>query len=73
LLVATGLLGIFVFCALIQGVLAGRPLELVKRMAFDTPSRRRRHPLHRRFAQVGIDLVDAMSDGIWQLTRDPRR
>ena len=68
--VATGLLGIFVFCALIQGVLAGRPLELVKRMAFDTPAAVAGILFTAGFAQVGIDLVDAMSDGIWQLTRD---
>lgn len=68
--VATGLLAIFVFCALIQGVLAGRPLELVKRMAFDTPAAVAGILFTVGFAQVGIDLVDAMSDGIWQLTRD---
>lgn len=68
-LAATGLLGIFVFCALIQGVLAGRPLELVKRMVFDTPVAIAGILLTVSFTQVGIDLVDSMSDGIWQLTR----
>ena len=68
-MVATGLLAIFVFCALIQGVLAGRPLELVKRMAFDTPVAIVGILFTLAFTQVGVDLVDAMSDGIWQLTR----
>ena len=68
-MVATGLLAIFVFCALIQGVLAGRPLELVKRMAFDTPVAVVGILFTLAFTQVGVDLVDAMSDGIWQLTR----
>ncbi|MGE3326662.1 MAG: hypothetical protein AB7N61_14785 [Acidimicrobiia bacterium] len=67
--VATGLLAIFVFCALIQGVLAGRPLELVKRMAFDTPAAVAGILLTASFTQVAIDLVDAMSDGIWSATR----
>ncbi len=66
---ATGLLAIFVFCALIQGVLAGRPLELVKRMAFDTPAAVAGILLTASFTQVAIDLVDAMSDGIWSATR----
>jgi hypothetical protein len=67
--VATGLLLIFVFCALIQGVLAGRPMELVKRMVFDTPVAVAGILFTVGFAQVGINLVDSMSDGIWQLTR----
>ena len=67
--VATGLLAIFVFCALIQGILAGRPMELVKRMAFDTPAAVGGILFTAAFAQVGVDLVDAMSDGIWQATR----
>lgn len=67
--VATGLLLIFVFCALIQGVLAGRPMELVKRMAYDTPVAVAGILFTVGFAQVGINLVDAISDGIWQLTR----
>jgi len=67
--VAAGLLAIFVFCALIQGVLAGRPLELVKRMALDTPVAVVGILFTMAFTQVGIDLVDAMSDGIWELTR----
>ncbi len=66
---ATGLLAIFVFCALIQGVLAGRPLELVKRMVFDTPAAVAGILLTASFTQVGVDLVDAMSDGIWSATR----
>ena len=68
-MVATGLLAIFVFCALIQGILAGRPLELVKRMAFDTPAAVAGILFTLAFTQVGVDLVDSMSDGIWQLTR----
>jgi hypothetical protein len=67
--VATGLLLIFVFCALIQGVLAGRPMELIKRMAFDTPVAVAGILFTVGFAQVGVELIDAMSDGIWQLTR----
>lgn len=67
--VATGLLAIFLFCALIQGVLAGRPLELVKRMAFDTPAAVAGILFTLAFTQVGVDLVDAMSDGIWSATR----
>ncbi|MCU1394882.1 MAG: hypothetical protein JWM34_3310 [Ilumatobacteraceae bacterium] len=67
--VATGLLLIFVFCALIQGIVAGRPMELVKRMVFDTPAAVFGILFTVGFAQVGIDLVNAMSDGIWQLTR----
>jgi type IV secretion system protein TrbL len=67
--VATGLLLIFIFCALIQGVLAGRPLELVKRMAFDTPIAVAGIVFTVAFTQVSIDLIDAMSDGIWQMTR----
>ena len=67
--VATGLLLIFVFCALIQGVLAGRPLELVKRMAFDTPVAIAGILFTVGFTQVGVNLIDAMSDGIWQLSR----
>jgi hypothetical protein len=67
--VATGLLAIFLFCALIQGVLMGRPLELVKRMAFDTPAAVAGILFTVGFTQVGVDLIDAMSDGIWQLTR----
>jgi hypothetical protein len=67
--VATGLLAIFVFCALIQGVLAGRPFELVKRMAFDTPAAIAGILLTASFTQVGVDLVDAMSDGVWTATR----
>ena len=61
-----GLLLIFLFCALIQGILAGRPLELVKRMAFDTPAAVAGILFTVAFTQVGIDLVDAMSDGIWR-------
>jgi hypothetical protein len=68
-MVATGLLAIFVFCALIQGILAGRPLELVKRMTFDTPAAIAGILVPLAFTQVGVDLVDSMSDGIWQLTR----
>lgn len=67
--VATALLLIFLFCALIQGVLAGRPMELVKRMAYDTPLAVAGILFTIAFTQVGIDLVDAMSDGIWQMTR----
>ena len=67
--VATGLLLVFVFCALIQGVLAGRPMELVKRMVYDTPVAVAGILFTVGFAQVGIDLVDSMADGIWQLTR----
>jgi hypothetical protein len=67
--VATGLLLIFLFCALIQGIVAGRPMELIKRMAFDTPVAVAGILLTVAFTQVGIDLVDAMSDGIWSLTR----
>jgi hypothetical protein len=67
--VATGLLMIFVFCALIQGIVAGRPMELVKRMAFDTPAAVFGILFTIGFAQVAVDLVDSMSDGIWQLTR----
>jgi hypothetical protein len=67
--VATGLLLIFVFCALIQGVVAGRPLELVKRMAFDTPAAIAGILFTLAFTQVGVSLVDEMSDGIWNLTR----
>lgn len=68
-MVATGLLAIFVFCALIQGILAGRPLELVKRMVFDTPAAVAGILFTLAFTQVAIDLVDSMSNGIWQLTR----
>jgi hypothetical protein len=68
-MIATGLLAIFVFCALIQGVLTGRPLELVKRMALDTPVAVAGILFTLAFAQVANHLVDAMSDGIWQLTR----
>lgn len=39
-------------------------------MAFDTPAAVAGILFTAGFAQVGIDLVDAMSDGIWQLTRD---
>src|SRR5262245_40669259 len=67
--VATGLLMIFLFCALIQGIIAGRPMELVKRMAFDTPGAVAGILLTLAFTQVGINLIDAMSDGIWSLTR----
>lgn len=67
--VATGLLLVFVFCALIQGALAGRPMELVKRMVYDTPVAVAGILFTVGFAQVGIDLVDSMADGIWQLTR----
>jgi hypothetical protein len=67
--VATGLLAIFLFCALIQGVVAGRPMELVKRMAYDTPVAVAGILFTVGFTQVGVDLVDAMSDGIWDLTR----
>ena len=67
--VATGLLLVFVFCALIQGVLAGRPMELVKRMVYDTPVAVAGILFTVGFAQVGIDLVDSMADVIWQLTR----
>lgn len=67
--VASGLLLIFVFCALIQGVLAGRPMELVKRMVYDTPVAVAGILFTIGFAQVGINLIDAMSDGVWQLTR----
>lgn len=67
--VAGGLLLIFLFCALIQGILAGRPMELIKRMAFDTPAAVAGILLTIAFTQVGVDLVDAMSDGIWGLTR----
>ena len=67
--VATGLLLIFVFCALIQGVIAGRPLELVKRMAFDTPAAVAGILFTVAFTQVAVNLVDSMSDGIWNLTR----
>lgn len=68
-MVATGLLLIFVFCALIQGILAGRPMELVKRMVVDTPAAVAGILFTLAFTQVAIDLVDAMSDGIWSLTR----
>jgi hypothetical protein len=67
--VASGLLLMFVFCALIQGVLAGRPLELVKRMACDTPAAVAGILFTLAFTQVGVELVDAMAGGIWQMTR----
>ena len=38
-------------------------------MAFDTPAAVAGILFTVAFTQVGIDLVDAMSDGIWQLTR----
>ena len=66
--IASGLLAIFLFCALIQGALAGRPMELVKRMVFDTPAAVAGILFTVAFTQVAIDVVDAMSDGIWQLT-----
>jgi len=68
--VATGLLGIFLMCALIQGVVQGRPLELVKRMFRDTPAAVAGILFTVGFAQVAIDLSDSISDGIWELTRD---
>lgn len=67
--VAAGLLAIFVFCALVQGVLAGRPLELVRRMLFGTPTAVAGILFTAAFTQVGVDLVDSMSDGIWAATR----
>lgn len=67
--VAAGLLAIFVFCALIQGILAGRPLELVQRMLFGTPTAVAGILFTAAFTQVGVDLVDSMSDGIWASTR----
>ena len=66
---ATGLLAVFLFCALIQGIVAGRPMELVRRLALDTPSAVAGILFTVAFAQVGVDLVDAMSDGIWELIR----
>ena len=38
-------------------------------MAFDTPAAVAGILFTVAFTQVGVDLVDAMSDGIWQLTR----
>jgi hypothetical protein len=67
--VASSLLLIFVFCGLIQGVLAGRPLELVKRMALDTPAAIGGILFTVAFTQVGIALVDAMTNDVWSMTR----
>jgi hypothetical protein len=67
--VAAGLLAIFVFCALIQGILAGRPMELVQRMLLGTPTAVAGILFTAAFTQIGVDLVDAMSDGIWAATR----
>jgi hypothetical protein len=67
--VAAGLLAIFVFCALIQGILAGRPIELVQRMLLGTPTAVAGILFTAAVTQVGVDLVDAMSVGIWSATR----
>lgn len=67
--VAAGLLTIFVFCALVQGILAGRPMELVQRMVLGTPMAVGGILFTAAFTQVGVDLVDSMSDGIWAATR----
>ena len=68
--VATGLVAIFLMLALIQGVLQGRPMELVKRMFRDTPAAVAGILFTVGFAQVAIDVSDAISNGIWELTRD---
>ena len=68
--VAAGVLGIVVLIALIHGVLMGRPMELVKRLLFDTPVAVAGILFTVGFAQIGIDLCDAISDGIWTMTRD---
>ncbi|MEZ5218176.1 MAG: hypothetical protein R2715_16710 [Ilumatobacteraceae bacterium] len=68
--VATGLLGIFLLLALIQGVLQGRPMELVKRLFLSTPAAVAGILFTVGFAQVAIDLCDSISNGIWDLTRD---
>jgi hypothetical protein len=68
--VATLLLTAFLFCGLIQGVLAGRPLELVRRMFRDTPTAVAGILLTASITQVAVAATDALTDGIWMVTRE---
>jgi hypothetical protein len=63
------LLLMFLFCALIQGVMTGHPMELVRRMFRDTPAAIAGILLTAAVAQIGIQLTDELSNGVWQTTR----
>ncbi|MDP9332018.1 MAG: hypothetical protein M3Q30_01715 [Actinomycetota bacterium] len=67
--IAALLLTMFLFCALIQGVMTGRPIELVRRMFRDTPAAIAGILLTAAVAQIGIQVTDEFSNGVWQATR----
>jgi hypothetical protein len=68
--VATLLLGVFLFCGLIQGVAAGRPMELLRRMFRDTPAAVAGILLTASITQVAVAATDEITNGIWAVTRD---
>lgn len=68
--VATLLLAVFLLCGLIQGVLAGRPMELLRRMFRDTPTAVAGIVLTAALTQVALAATDEITNGIWAVTRD---
>lgn len=67
--VASVLLTIVFFCALIHGVMAGQPLELVRRLFRDAPTAVAGILFTAALAHVAVELTDQIADGIWQATR----
>jgi hypothetical protein len=67
--VAVGLLMIVLLCAIIDGVIQGRPTEVMKRFAAGTPTAIAGMLFTAAFAQVAVELCDAISNGIWSATR----
>lgn len=67
--VAAGVLVMVLLAALIQGVMQGRPMDLIRRMFRDAPIAVAGILFTVAFAQVGIDLTDAIANDMWGLTR----
>jgi hypothetical protein len=68
--IAVLLLAGCLFAALIQGILTGRPMELVMRLFRDLPAAVAGIIFTTAFAQIAIDLTDELSAGIWSVTRE---
>lgn len=68
-MIAGFLLLVMLLVAVIQGVFAGRPMELVKRAGRDTPTAVAGILFTVAFAQIAVDLSDWFANGIWETTR----
>ena len=67
--VGLGFLMIMLLCAVIQGVVQGRPTELVKRFAAGVPTSIAGMLFTVAFAQIAVQLSDEISNDIWNVTR----